>query len=183
MPSKRLEEVLMLATLIKSARLPLRVRIIGVVPDKHRGYASSLRSRAALLPITWESGLSDEQVAERLACSSLAYLPYPDGASARRATLKAVLASGIAVITTRGAHTSADLNDVVMFSRDPDDALFIARSLIDNPYERSRLAHNGRRYAQQFTWERTAELHSIVYQRLLGPMASSGALGFAGADS
>lgn len=118
---------------LKSAMLPRRVRVIGTVPNKHRDYAATLRSHAALLPITWECDLNDEDVAERLASASLAYLPYQDGASERRAPLKSVLANGIAVITTRGEHTPAVLNDAVMFCKDPYDALSVARSLIDNP--------------------------------------------------
>ena len=174
MPSKRIEEVLMLATLIEAAGLPMRVRVIGTAPAKYSEYAATLRSRSALLPIVWECSLSNEEVAKRLASSCLAYLPYPDGASERRATLKAALANGIAVITTRGEQTPAGLDDAVMFCDNPQEALSIARSLIDDPDKRFRLAHHGRQYAQQFTWEKAAELHSIMYEELLGPVVISG---------
>ena len=172
MPSKRVEEVLKLAALIKSAGLSLRIRIVGTPPDKYSAYAAGLRAVSADLPVIWECGLNEEQVAQRLALSSVAYLPYQDGASERRATLKAALANGVAVITTRGAQTPDILDDAVMYCNSPEEALTIARSLFVNPDEMSRLACNARLYGQQFTWERTAELHSILYQKMAGAITA-----------
>jgi glycosyltransferase involved in cell wall biosynthesis len=166
MPSNQLEEVLGLADLIRSTDLPLRVRIIGTAPTKYATYATALRSRAAALPIVWEHNLSDREVGERLACASLAYLPYVDGASDRRATLRAALANGVSVITTRGTQTPSALQDAVMFCENPREALAIVRALLDNPRERSRLSHNAKEYGRQFTWEKTAKLHLAVYQSL-----------------
>lgn len=174
MPSKGVEEVLRLAALIKSAGLPLRVRIIGTPPAKYSAYADSLRSQSAELPVIWEFNLDEEQVAERLALSSLAYLPYQDGASERRATLKAALGNGVAVITTRGAQTPSALSEAVMFCNSPEEALEIARSLLSNPDKRSGLAHNATQYGRQFTWEQTAERHLIIYQKVVSPISACG---------
>lgn len=174
MPSKRVEEVLRLAVLLKSAGLPLRVRIIGTPPAKYSAYADSLRSQSIDLPVIWECNLDEEQVAERLALSSLAYLPYEDGASERRATLKAALANGVAVITTSGTQTPSALSDAVMFCNSPEEALVIARSLLSNPDKRFALAHNARQYARQFTWERTTELHLIIYEKVVSQIHGCG---------
>jgi hypothetical protein len=107
------------------------------------------------------------QVANRLASSAIAYLPYPDGASDRRTTLKAMLINGVAVITTRGSQTPGGLGDLVKFCKSPDEALRIALSLIESPEERTTLADKGRDYGRQFTWQHIAELHSKIYLDIL----------------
>ena len=103
MPKKGLEEVLRLAEVIKKAGSGLRVRIVGKPSAGHEVYFEELRRRSKYLPIVWETNLDDEQVATLLASCAVGYLPFPDGASERRSSLKAMLANGIAVVTTRGA--------------------------------------------------------------------------------
>jgi len=169
MPRKGLEEVLKLGELIKSTGLPLRIRIIGKPPVKHLAYFESLRSRSAILPIIWDDDLEEAQIAQRLARSSIAYLPYPDGASERRATLKAALLNGVAVITTRGSHTPGDFDGLVRFCKDPEEALGVVRSLLESPPEIATLSRKAVEYGQRYTWERIAYLHALTYQNILSP--------------
>jgi hypothetical protein len=75
MPGKGLERVVDLSRLIKSAGLLLTVRIIGTAPPRYSAYLARLQSETTHLPITWDLGLSEQQVAERLAQASIAYLP------------------------------------------------------------------------------------------------------------
>jgi glycosyltransferase involved in cell wall biosynthesis len=172
-PRKDLEQVFELAALIKAAELPLMVRIVGGVPVKHLAYFEQLRLKSLGLPVIWDRDLSDEQVAERLAGTSIAYLPYWDGASERRTTLKAALQSGMAVITTRGRHTPENLLTAVRFSRNPEDALAQILSLIANSEETSRLRANAMQYAQQYSWESIAKSHLEVYQSVLNSRSSN----------
>jgi len=167
MPGKGLEQVLELGNLIRSAGLPLVVRIIGRVPLKHAAYCDELRLKATGLPIIWDQNLTEEQIARKLARAAIAYLPYPDGASERRTTLQAALLSGLAVITTRGPHTPHDLEGVVRFCRNPDEALATICSLAENPEETSKMATKAMQYGQQYTWERIAKLHLEVYESVL----------------
>lgn len=166
-PRKELEQVLELANLIRLAALPLVVRIIGRVPVKHEAYFGDLRLKAAGLPIIWDHELGVEQIAERLAVASIAYLPYADGASERRTTLKTALLSGLAVITTRGSHTPRDLEGVVKFCQDPEEALAAARFLAENHGETSMIAAKAMQYGERYTWEHIAKLHLEVYDSVL----------------
>jgi len=166
-PKKGLEQVLELGNLIRLAGLPLIVRIIGGVLPNHAAYFDQLKVKATGLPIIWDCDLSEEQVAKKLAESSIAYLPYSDGASERRGTLKAALLGGLAVITTRGPHTPRDLEGVVRFCRNPEEALAAARSLIESPEETSIMARRAVEYGQRYTWERIAKLHLEVYESVL----------------
>jgi glycosyltransferase involved in cell wall biosynthesis len=168
MPKKGLEDVLRIGALIERAAPGLRIQIIGTPPPKHRAYCERLRAQSSALPIIWHLGLSEEQVAVKLASSSVAYLPYPDGASERRASLKAALLNGVSVITTRGVQTPAELAKVVRFSATPEETLSLACSLFRNAQDRAELADKGHAYAVRYTWEAVAHQHALCYQRLLG---------------
>jgi glycosyltransferase involved in cell wall biosynthesis len=167
LPRKGLEQVVELSRLIKSGGLALRVRIIGRARPEHMEYLEKLRSMTAELPVIWDLDLSEEQVAERLASSSVAYLPFPDGASERRSSLKAALANGVAVVTTSASHTPPNMESFLKFSKSPKEALMAACSLIESQEERTKLARNAAQHLRQCTWERVAELHLAVYRSLL----------------
>lgn len=166
-PRKELQQVLELGTLVKTAGLPLTIRVIGRVPLKHISYFEELKLKAQGLPITWDRDLDEEQTAKRLAGASIAYLPYTDGASDRRTTLKAALLSGLAVVTTRGPYTPDELQMAVRFCQNPREALAIVRSLVENPEEISKMAAKAVNYGQQYSWERIARLHLEVYESVL----------------
>lgn len=167
MPGKGLEEVIRLGRLIQVSGHALRIRIIGTVRSDHAAYFEALRSESLRLPIVWDNGLNKTQVEDRLAATAVAYLPYPDGVSERRATLKAALINGTAVITTRGAQTPSDLQGSVCFVETAEEALAAALNLFESSEERDTLARNGMEYAGRYTWERIAERHSVLYDEIL----------------
>lgn len=174
MPNKGLERVIDLSRLIKSSGLPLTVRIIGKAPLRHAPYLERLRSESSDLSIVWDLDLSEIKIAERLGEASIAYLPYPDGASERRTTLKAALLNGVAVVTTRGPQTPPSLERVAKCCQTPEEALVTIRDLIGNPDEIARMASAGAQAAKAFSWERIAELHVEVYQRVMSRKVSPG---------
>ena len=182
LPGKGLEEVVELSRLIKSAGSALKVRIIGRSRPERMEYFERLRSETAELPVIWDLNLSKEQVAERLASSAVAYFPFPDGASERRSSLKAALANGVAVVTVLGSHTPEAMKSFLRFSRSPQEALVIARSLLDGLQERTKLAKSAALYLQQSTWDRVAELHLATYRSLLCSEPRSAAITVKGAQ-
>src|SRR6202008_1427790 len=149
LPGKGLEEVVELSRLIKSGGLDLKVRIIGRPRPERLEYFEKLRSETAELPVIWDLDLSEELVAERLASSAVAYFPFPDGASERRTSLKAALANGVAVVTTRGSHTPTSMESSLSFAGNPKEALIAARALIGNQEERTKLARNAGQYLRE----------------------------------
>jgi len=172
MPKKGLESVVALAQLVKASGLALRIRIIGSCPPKHAAYFEELKSKTSTLPINWDNQLSEQEVAKKLASSSIAYLPYPDGVSERRASFKAALLNGMTVITTRGQHTPPGLEDVVSFCASPEEAFIAARFLGENTEQRMRLADRALRYAREFNWESIADAHVALYADILGARSS-----------
>jgi len=172
MPGKGMEHVVELSRLIRSAGLSLKVRIIGKAPFRYLDYLKRLRSETAYLPIIWDIDLTEEQVAERLAGASIAYLPYPDGASERRTTLKAALVNGVAVLTTRSSQTPHSLGEAVRFCASAKDALETISYLIQHPEEMARISNAAACSGGAFTWAGIAEQHVRVYQSVLDQESS-----------
>jgi glycosyltransferase involved in cell wall biosynthesis len=166
-PRRELEQVIELASLIRSAGLPQVVRVIGRVPAQHESYYKTLRERARGLPVLWDRDLSEEQIALKLAETAIAYLPYGDGATERRTTLKAACLSGLAVVTTRGPHTPHDLDRAVKYCGNPREALNAIISLIENQEEREKVSLQAVQYGKRFNWEQIAERHLEVYNSVL----------------
>ena len=163
-PRKGLESVLDLAGILKQRISGMAVRIIGLPQKEHMSYLHALREKSASLPVVWDLGLSNEATADQLARVAYAYAPFPDGASERRSSLLALLANGVATITTRGAQTPLALNNTVEFAASPEDAASIVEGLRRDPDRRRELSSQGVRYASRFSWLAIADLHIDLYQ-------------------
>lgn len=166
-PNKGIEQVLFLAELIKRSSLPYRIRIIGIPYPGLTDYVGQLRQRSRGLPVTWSLDLSNLEVADILSQSLVAYVPFPDGASGRRGTLLALLANGVATITTGGLQTTRELDDVVELAHSPEQALACIRTILNDPARLNKLSNMGRMYARGFAWDQIAQRHIDLYKRLL----------------
>jgi len=165
-PNKGIEDVIELARLAREAGLPVAVHLVGSVAASQERYLDQLREVSANLPVHWHLNLTEQQVAERLSQSAIAYLPYPDGASARRGSLSAALANGLAVITRKGAHMPSALENIVRVSETPSEALTILSELIHSPSVVSEMSCNSIDYAERFSWSTIAESHLKVYEEV-----------------
>ena len=166
-PRKGIESVLKLAALIRAGQLPYVVHIVGAIPDKLGEYARGLQSASVQLPIQWTLNQSEQRVAEILSESAVAYLPFPDGASDRRSSLKAVLEAGLACITTVGKQTSASLRSAVRTADRPEEALTIFRQLDASMETRQSLVRGAREYVNSCSWDIIARSHIDLYTRLM----------------
>jgi glycosyltransferase involved in cell wall biosynthesis len=166
-PRKGLEQVLELAALLKRSASPERITVVGGAQACWSPYVKALRARAVALPVDWVIDLPDSDVADVLARSKVAYLPFPDGASHRRTSLIAALCHGAAIVTTRGTHTPPELGDVVEFASSPADAFAAIRDLLGDEDRRRRLSTRARQYALRFSWDAIAAEHMRVYESLV----------------
>jgi glycosyltransferase involved in cell wall biosynthesis len=175
-PNKGIEDVLEFARLAHAERSPVRVRIVGSSPTRHMAYLSNLQSSSSGLPVVWDLDLSAEEVAERLARATFAYLPFPDGASERRTSLIAALERGVPVITTRGKNTPSGLQGASWFCASPTGALAAVQTLLERADLREALSSKAREYAGKFSWERAAQSHIEIYKALSSPHEAEGAI-------
>ena len=166
-PRRGLEQVLELGKLLREAGVRERITIVGAAQPRWSAYVSALRARGAGLPVRWETDLSDTSVAHLLARSQIAYLPFPDGASHRRTSLIAALCHGVAVVTTRGTQTPAELTGVVEFVNSPAETLTAVQRLRRDDAGRQLLSANAIRYAERFSWEKIAQEHVHAYDAIL----------------
>lgn len=165
-PGKGLEQVIVLAKLIKDNSLDFNIYIIGLPNPNVPDYYQELRLKSGELPIIWKVGLAEEEVAELLSEIPVAYMPFPDGVSERRSSLLALLANGVVTITTKGRHTTRGLEEIVLFSDSPEDTIDILKRLFNNDRERRRLSENGKRYCVSRSWVNIAEKHIELYRKL-----------------
>jgi glycosyltransferase involved in cell wall biosynthesis len=166
-PRRGLEELLALAELFQRTGSQQRVSIIGAAPPRWSHYNQEIRARAAKLPVDWYINLPDPLVAELLARSEIAYLPFPDGASQRRTSLIAALSHGLAVVTTRGPQTPPELGDVVDFAGTPFEAMTIIERLQKDVDLRRRRSVSAMHYAARFSWDAIADEHITMYRAVL----------------
>lgn len=166
-PNKGIEQVIELARKIKAANLPYRVRIIGTADPKQRAYLNGLRAMSEGLPMDWDLGLPEPQVAELLVRARIAYVPFPDGASERRSSLLALLSSGVATITTRGPFTTEKMASALAFAGTPAEALDHIHGLIVRPGLREELSERAFGYAKAHDWGGIASRHCGLYGEVL----------------
>jgi glycosyltransferase involved in cell wall biosynthesis len=165
-PRKGVEQVLEFASIARREQAGFGVRLIGRVPIEFRDYAKKLMTEAAALPVIWTLEESELEVAERLARASLAYLPFPDGASDRRSSLKAALSSGVVCISTEGKGVSEEMRKILIFASDSEHAVATAKVLLADRCALERLSKEGVAYSDSFRWDHIARSHLQVYGRL-----------------
>ncbi|MET0650786.1 MAG: glycosyltransferase family 4 protein [Pyrinomonadaceae bacterium] len=99
--------------------------------------------------------LAPEAVSRHLAACDLLLQPYPDGVSARRTSVMAGLAHGLAVVTTKGVLTESlweESGAVALAPVDDDEAVLDQiRRLLSSSAERARLGGAARKlYRERF---------------------------------
>lgn len=166
-PNKGIEDVFEFAGLASAEHLQVNIKIVGSSPACHAAYLEKVREASTKLPITLDLNLSAEDVAERLSRATLAYLPFPEGASERHGSILAALANGLPVITTKGKFTPPALSQTARFSATPREAVTIAKELLDDPSLRESLSARAVQYAKQFSWDSIAEAHLRTYEKVL----------------
>jgi glycosyltransferase involved in cell wall biosynthesis len=165
-PNKGIEQFLDLCEIAGSAATGLSFDLIGAVPDRHRRYADMMLRRAAACGVHISLHLPDDAVAERLAASTFAYLPFPDGASAKRGTLAAAIVNGLVVVTRHSSITPDWIRSATVAAEAPFDALrALTRLQNDDPW-RSAMADRAAQAAARFRWDTIAQRHSDLYRQL-----------------
>ena len=168
-PDKGFEQLLEFAAAAQSVKSGIHLRIIGQVPDSYKDYAAKLMARSRNLPVIWTLDQPDSEVARLLAESSVAYLPFPDGASERRGSLKAIFSSGVTCISTDGIQIPDSLRKVLIFARNGRDAFARAATLLSDESELQRTSARATAYAQTFRWDDIADRHLAIYTKMRIP--------------
>ncbi len=170
-PNKGIEAFLELCEFAKAAGSDLTFVMIGAIPERHRHYADEILRRAAACNVDLAINLSDVTVAQRLATAAYAYLPFPDGASAKRGTLAAAIVNKLIVITRHSDITPQWMRSATLEAQHPEDALKLLARLQADPSFREAAAKQSNQAGARFRWEAIALRHVDLYESLLSEQA------------
>jgi glycosyltransferase involved in cell wall biosynthesis len=165
-PEKGLEDFLELARRSLQLARPFQYRVIGSVPHRRAAYYKTVRENS-VPEVEWLIDLPFEQIAQLMAGSLAAYLPFPDGASYRRGSLLAALRNGLPAITTVSTTTPRDMLGVLLPAFGPDEALAHLERLLSYPGEAHALSCAERTFSEKFSWTEIARQHEQVYREAL----------------
>lgn len=166
-PGKGLEEFVALARIATAQRRPWIFRIVGAPVDWAPQYLNALKVDLAGCQVEWILNPSDDEAANALADSHVAYLPYPDGLSERRTSFLAALCNGVPVVTTDGPGRPQGVDDVVLFAEDPakaDEAIF---NVLQNKNSWEKFSVAGRNFAAKYDWSQIAQQYRDVYEECI----------------
>jgi glycosyltransferase involved in cell wall biosynthesis len=162
-PNRNVEHVIAAADLAHRQGRQYRFRIIGSVPPRCTGYFEELQARAVSLPVQWLLNLGPHAVSAELRRATVAYLPYPEGASGRRGTLLAALGNGVPVVTTDGPLCPATLRPALRFAASPAAALEQIDNLVQDAPVATDLSQRGQEAVRDCSWPVIAAAHRELY--------------------
>lgn len=151
------------------------LRLVFAGPPPEREYRSILDSMAEKLKIKesviWLGYLSPDDISLVFQASSMAVLPFVDGATERRGSLLSALQHGLPVVTTQGPFTPSLFRDGVNMSvvdtLEPGEIADRMRRLLDEPEYADTLRRGALDVAAGFEWSSIAESTIEVYRETL----------------
>jgi glycosyltransferase involved in cell wall biosynthesis len=167
-PMKGLEQILEAAAELRDQAPDMRVRIIGKVTPGMESYYEELRAKGQGVPVEWCIGVDDSMLADLIGSCKFAYLPFPDGASERRASLIAFMEAGACIVTTKGDQTPRFMEDAMQFSNNPREAVGVIKALKGNPELVASFGDRASLASQRFSWSHIAEDHCNLYREIVG---------------
>ncbi len=166
-PGKGLDRVFDLAEAIRSGAKALELHVVGAPVSGFPDYAAQIRARCRDLGITLHEGLPPEAVADLLAGSRFAYLPFPEGADERRGSLAAVVVNGCITFTGHGAQTPDWLKEATVGLTRPSEVLQAIEALLAQPDAEEAMRDRVRLAARRYDWTAIAERHVEIYREAM----------------
>jgi glycosyltransferase involved in cell wall biosynthesis len=163
-PQKGIEEFISAAAESKRRGLAFNFTVIGMKDPRFEDYFNKLQKSAEGLPLRWELGLEDTAVAARLSKAAFAYMAYPDGATERRTSMIALLAQGLAVVTTASAMTPDIFKSEMTIAQTPSNAVEKLSALAASSRAIQSTVDKGLALAQRFEWPAIARRHLEIYE-------------------
>ena len=102
-----------------------------------------------------------DELSTLIQCCDVFVQPYPDGVSARRTTLMALLEHGRAIVASRGARTEDGWDQAIQLTREGDAMAMVASAvgLLEAPLRRAALSETASRlYAERFHVDRAIDV-------------------------
>ncbi len=135
----------------------------------HRRVSDLIQASGLSSHIQFTGYLPTDQVSRKMQACCLAVQPYTDGARLNHSTFVAVLAHGLAVVTTDPLHLLEEVKHGRQFwgviPRDPKALADGIKHLLDHPDLVEKLRKGAAQAADYFSWDRIIRLTRCVYQQ------------------
>lgn len=161
-PGKGLEEFMECARIVRARSPDIRFLAIGALTGSAPEYGRAFLEQAKGMGVDVLVGASEQEVAAALSAASVAYLPFPDGATARRGSILAAASCGLPVISTTGPFTTPELTAALLMSGSPAEAAETILALRDDSARLQDAHQRSERLGRMFSWENTAERYVEV---------------------
>ena len=165
-PNKGIEEFVEVQKRIASDVPDAVFEIVGAVVPQHAEYAEALQRTASEAGITIAANLSIEQVADTLARSTVALMPFPDGASFRRGSMFAAAACGTPIATTIGVDTPPELLPFLDPAHTIEELSAMTLKFLRDPAASDAAHRRSKQLSDKFGWEQTADSYCKVFREL-----------------
>jgi len=163
-PQKGMEDVLKLAQIVKAENLPYKIIIVGQLFERFKDYYNSVLNSIQDLEIEWRLNLSEMEVGEILSSNMISYLPYPDGASARRGSLFAALQNKMLVFTTNGSQTTPDIKRSVVITSSPEEVCGLLKDNLNLPDMLQSKEKDIDSLIKSISWPEIVRQHNVLYR-------------------
>lgn len=179
--SKGGETLMRALALIPNAKLLMIGGQTGASDPTNVAYVAQVKALIAELGLTervlWTDHVAQEIVTAHFYAADICVMPYRDGASYRRGTLMAALAHGCAIVTTMPRLVGAKHASPLPPLRDSENCLLVppenpqaiataVQRLGSSPDRRAKIGAGARELAQHFTWDKIAQQHLDLYERI-----------------
>lgn len=174
------ETLIRALALVPNATLLMIGGQIGASDPTNAAYLARVQALIAELGLServlWTGFTPPEIVTANFLASDLCLLPYREGASFRHGTLMAALAHGMPIVTTSpqtplskgGLGGLSDGINALLVPPDEPRALADAiQRALASPELGAHLRAGARDLAQHFTWDKIAQQHLELYQRMI----------------
>jgi glycosyltransferase involved in cell wall biosynthesis len=154
-PGKGIEEFIEIVTELSKQR-SLRIKLVGQVFRGAEEFAKSITAQLKPLGASVIINADEQTVAQILAGSQTALLPFPDGISMRRGSALAALGNGALVITTQAHSEFAAFEGRCLMGKNTAELTQLLNAALENPEDFQAVADAGRQYAQSYDWANIA---------------------------
>lgn len=130
-PRKGLEEFIEVVDALKKSGVTInKSYILGMVMPEFKEYGREIISKAEACGIAVYEGCSDQKVADTLASTKIAFLPFPDGLSERRGSFLACIKNGMYLVSKEGQFVTEQMRKSFTIVSSSEEAMSRLKNLL-----------------------------------------------------
>ncbi|MDT3401761.1 hypothetical protein [Mucilaginibacter terrae] len=167
-PEKGLEEIANLSNMISEHKINYKIIIMGQLLTQFNDYYNKIFPLFDHSVIEWKLNLAEKDVSAVLSENLICYLPFPDGASARRGSLFAALQNNMLVFSTKGLQTTLNIEQSIVIVNTATEMLNILSStdkeVYINIYKSKKTDIEA--FNKSVDWSEIASQHLQLYSKI-----------------